>query len=326
MTSTTRKSNFKKHLSYFSDCYINAAQCIEFSSVIKLLRSENQELSLSPRTAIMISIAHLALAFGILGNIVSFLVYLAPLPTFYRIYRKKSTEGFQSIPYAVALFSSMLLLYYGFLKQNGLMLITINSIGSFMETIYLIFFLTYATKEAKVYTTKVVILFNIGAYGAIVFSTFVFVSGHPRLALVGWICAVFSVCVFAAPLSIMRQVIRTKSVEFMPFSLSFFLTLCAIIWFFYGFLIKDYYIAMPNILGFAFGIAQMLLYSIYKSNKNQVLPEVDKLQDLTSVIVIGLSGALESSTEPDKAEDAMVDEKDGGMASNKTSEPNEANV
>ncbi|KAK3004150.1 hypothetical protein RJ639_019046, partial [Escallonia herrerae] len=292
--------------------------------------SENQELSLSPRMASLISIAHLAFAFGILGNIVSFLVYLAPLPTFYRIYKKKSTEGFQSIPYAVALFSSMLLLYYGFLKPNGLMLITINSIGSVMETIYLIFFLTFATKEAKEYTTKVVILFNIGAYGGIVFSTFAFVSGHPRLTLVGWICAVFSVCVFAAPLSIMvhklRQVIRTKSVEFMPFSLSFFLTLCAIIWFFYGFLIKDYYIAMPNILGFAFGIAQMLLYSIYKSNKNQVLPEVDKFQDLTSVIVIGLSGALESSTEPDKVEDAAVDEEDGGMAPNKTSEPTGANV
>lgn len=43
---------------------------------------------------------------------------------------------------------------------------------------------------------------------------------------------------------VQRKVIKTKSVEFMPFMLSFFLTLCAIMWFFYGFLIRDYYIAV----------------------------------------------------------------------------------
>ncbi|KAG6640001.1 hypothetical protein CIPAW_10G141200 [Carya illinoinensis] len=49
-----------------------------------------------------------AFAFGLLGNIVSFMVYLAPLPTFYQIYKKKSIESFQSVPYVVALFSSKL--------------------------------------------------------------------------------------------------------------------------------------------------------------------------------------------------------------------------
>ncbi|XP_057484708.1 bidirectional sugar transporter NEC1-like [Actinidia eriantha] len=240
----------------------------------------------------ILTAAHMACAFGILGNIVSFLVYLAPLPTFYRICKKKSTEGFQSIPYAVALFSAMLLLYYGFLKKNGLMIITINTIGCAIEATYLILFMLYATKEAKIYTTKLLIFFNVIVYGLIILCTSLFSNGKLRVTIVGWICAVFSVCVFAAPLSIMRLVIRTKSVEYMPFALSFFLTLCAIMWFFYGFLIKDFYIATPNILGFAFGIAQMVLYMIYKDYKKQVIPEV-KIQDLGTTVIINLSTTIE---------------------------------
>ncbi|XP_074314787.1 bidirectional sugar transporter NEC1-like [Silene latifolia] len=239
----------------------------------------------------------LVFIFGILGNVVSFGVYLAPLPTFWRVFKKKSTEGFQSIPYSVALFSAMLLLYYAFIKEyDGTMIITINSIGVAIEGFYLTVYLIYAPKKAKVYTAKLLGLFNVGFLGLIVISTMWFVRGGDehrwlskggmRETVIGWICAVFSVCVFAAPLSVMRMVIRTKSVEFMPFWLSFSLTLCAVMWFFYGFLIKDFYIALPNILGFAFGITQMILYIIYKDSskkKNIGIKEdnnITKLEDL----------------------------------------------
>lgn len=216
------------------------------------------------------------------------------MPTFYRIYKKKSTEGFQSVPYSVALFSCMLLLYYGYLKtENGMMIITINSIGCVIETIYIVLFLIYATKESLMSTVKLLAFFNILSYGLIVVTTlFATKNGPERVAVVGWICAVFSVCVFAAPLSIMRLVIKTKSVEYMPFSLSFFLTLCAVMWFFYGLLIKDYYVATPNVLGFVFGIAQMILYMIYKDQKKQVKP-MEQPKDEPAPTVVDLGAILE---------------------------------
>ncbi|XP_039156190.1 bidirectional sugar transporter N3-like [Eucalyptus grandis] len=88
--------------------------------------------------------------FGILGNIVSLFVFFAPVPTFYRIYKEKSTEGFQSIPYLVALFSSMLWLYYAFLKGHSFLLITINSFGCVIEMVYIAIYIAYALRAARV--------------------------------------------------------------------------------------------------------------------------------------------------------------------------------
>lgn len=222
---------------------------------------------------------HFSTIFGLLGNVLSFLVYLSPSPTFYKIIKRKSTDGFQSLPYSVALFSAMLSLYYGFLKTNAFMLITINSIGCLVESIYLILFMVYATPIARTYTTKLLLFFNFGASGLILMSTLVFSKESQRTTIIGWISAVFSVGVFAAPLSVMRMVIRTKSVQYMPFPLSFFLTLCAIFWFLYGFSLMDYFIATPNILGFTLGLIQMILYTIYSCRKNESLPEINKPQD-----------------------------------------------
>ena len=71
-------------------------------------------------------------------------------PTFYKIYKRKSSEGYQSIPYSVALFSAMLYLYYAYLKKHVLLLITINSFGCVMELGFLTIFMVYATHESKV--------------------------------------------------------------------------------------------------------------------------------------------------------------------------------
>ena len=71
-------------------------------------------------------------------------------PTFWTIYKKKTAEGFQSIPYLVALMSAMLLLYYGALKTNAILLISINSFGCFIELVYIALYLFYAPKREKV--------------------------------------------------------------------------------------------------------------------------------------------------------------------------------
>ena len=215
----------------------------------------------------------LAVVFGILGNIISVLVFLAPVPTFCRIYKKKSTESFQSLPYQVALFSCMLWLYYALIKKGAFLLITINAFGCVVETIYISMFLAYASKNSRMSAMKLFISMNLGLFSFILILTHFLLKSSIRIQVLGWICVAISVSVFAAPLNIMARVVRTKSVEFMPFTLSFFLTLSAVMWFAYGLFIKDLCVALPNVLGFILGMLQMLLYAIYRHSEKVNIEE-----------------------------------------------------
>lgn len=225
--------------------------------------------------------------------------FLAPLPTFVRICRKKSSEGFHSVPYVMSLFSCMLWIYYATLKGNAYLLITINSVGCLVETIYIVLFMAYASKNTRILTLKLFLLLNFGGIVSILLLTIFLAKGSTRVKIVGWFCVALAVSVFAAPLSIMRMVVRTKSVEFMPFTLSLFLTLGAVTWLFYGALLKDLYIMLPNILGIIFGAAQMVLFVIYKYSKR--VAEEQKQQDEEPSTVINstpnrLSATILSST------------------------------
>ncbi|XP_059302056.1 bidirectional sugar transporter SWEET12-like, partial [Lycium ferocissimum] len=143
----------------------------------------------------------------------------------------------------------------------------------------------FLTLQGHVQTIKVFLLLVVGGYGAILLVGQFLFQGVLRAKIVGWICTVYSVCTYVAPLCIVRKVIKTKSVEYMPFLLSLFLTLGAVMWFFYGFLIKDPVIYSPNILGFIFGILQMVLYAIYNKKEKNIVKE-QKLPELLQNHVI----------------------------------------
>ncbi|KAK3136568.1 hypothetical protein QOZ80_5BG0438680 [Eleusine coracana subsp. coracana] len=255
-----------------------------------------------------LSLQHpLAFTFGLLGNIISFTTFLAPIPTFYRIYKSKSTEGFQSVPYVVALFSAMLWIFYALIKTGEDLLITINAAGIVIESIYIIMYFVYAPKKAKLFTAKIMLGLNVGFFGLILLVTLLLFKGDKRVVVLGWICVAFSVSVFVAPLSIIKRVIQTRSVEYMPFSLSLSLTLSAVVWFLYGLFIKDKYVALPNVLGFTFGVVQMALYMFYM-NKTPVLPEgkqagkdASRMEEHVVVNIAKLSPAL-----PDKSSEMAV--------------------
>lgn len=58
----------------------------------------------------------------------------------------------------------------------------------------------------QIFTSKLLMLLNIGVFGLILLLTQLLAKGPRRVRVLGWVCVAFSVSVFAAPLSIMVRI------------------------------------------------------------------------------------------------------------------------
>ncbi|KAL3504342.1 hypothetical protein ACH5RR_034183 [Cinchona calisaya] len=184
---------------------------------------------------------------------------------------KRSTEQFSGIPYVMALLNCLLYTWYGlpFVSPNNILVSIINGTGAAIESIYVLIFLIFAPKKEK---AKIfgLLVFILSIFSAVALVSMLALHGNKRKLLCGFAGTIFSIVMYAAPLSVMRLVIKTKSVEYMPFFLSLFVFLCGTSWFIYGLIGKDPFLAVPNGFGTGLGAMQLILYAIYRKNKGGV--------------------------------------------------------
>uniref|UniRef100_A0A7N0UU63 Bidirectional sugar transporter SWEET n=1 Tax=Kalanchoe fedtschenkoi TaxID=63787 RepID=A0A7N0UU63_KALFE len=97
--------------------------------------------------------------FGIFGNATALFLFLAPLITFKRVVRSKSTEQFSGIPYVMTLLNCLLSAWYGlpFVSKDNLLVSTINGTGAAIEAVYVLIFLIYAPRKERL---KILSLFT----------------------------------------------------------------------------------------------------------------------------------------------------------------------
>ncbi|KAK9084258.1 hypothetical protein Scep_030729 [Stephania cephalantha] len=209
----------------------------------------------------------LSIIVGVIGNIISVLMFLSPTGTFWRIFQRKSTEDFDSLPYICTFLNSSLWTYYGIIKPGAILVATVNSFGVLVETIFIVMFLIYAPAKMKARTGILVSIIDVGILAAALLVTQLFMKDDVRIDIVGFLGAGLNIIMYGSPLGIMKTVVTTKSVEFMPFFLSLFMFLNGGVWTFYAYLVKDIILGIPNGTGFLLGTAQLLLYAIYRDKK-----------------------------------------------------------
>ncbi|KAK7266127.1 hypothetical protein RIF29_18767 [Crotalaria pallida] len=209
---------------------------------------------------------------GIIGNVISFGLFFSPLPTFWKIIKKKDVEEFKPDPYLATVLNCAFWVFYGlpFVHPNSLLVVTINCVGLVFEFAYLTIFFIYATNKGR---RKVLfwLLMEAIFFAVIVLVTMLALHGtHKRSLVVGVICDVFNVMMYASPLTIMAKVIKTKSVKYMPFWLSLANFLNGVCWTTYALIHPfDIYVLISNSIGACSGIVQLILYACYFRNKGE---------------------------------------------------------
>ncbi|KAF5460862.1 hypothetical protein F2P56_020703 [Juglans regia] len=203
-------------------------------------------------------------AAGVAGNLFAIGLFVSPIPTFRRILRNQSTEQFSGLPYVYALLNCLLCTWYGtpLISSNNILVMTVNSAGAVFQLIYIILFITYAEKGRKV-RMLVLLLGVFGLLAIVVAGSLQILDRTMRWIFVGLLSGASLISMFASPLFIINLVIRTKSVEFMPFYLSLSTFLMSTCFFLYGLFNDDVFIYVPNGIGTILGIVQLVLYFFY---------------------------------------------------------------
>ncbi|KAE8675559.1 Bidirectional sugar transporter SWEET6b [Hibiscus syriacus] len=179
-------------------------------------------------------------------------------------------QDFKPDPYLATMMNCMMWVFYGLpmVHPDSLLIITINSIGLVIESIYIVFFFIYSDNKKRRKIMLCIMIEAIFMAAVIVITLIVFNNTKKRTMFVGTLAVIFNIGMYISPLTVMGMVIKTKSVKYMPFTLSLFNVLCGIVWMVYALLKFDINVLVPNVMGCLSGMMQLIIYAwFYKTTR-----------------------------------------------------------
>ncbi|KGN64303.1 bidirectional sugar transporter SWEET5 [Cucumis sativus] len=207
---------------------------------------------------------------GIIGNVISFGLFMSPIPTFVKIIKHKAVEDFKPDPYLATILNCAMWVFYGmpFVHPDSILVVTINGIGFFIEAVYVSIFFIYSPWAKKKKMMVILLIETIFFAVVVVITLLVFHTTTTRTYFVGILCIIFNIGMYTSPLTVMRLVIKTRSVKYMPFTLSLANFCNGIVWAIYAILKFDPNVLIPNSLGALSGLIQLILYATYYKTTN----------------------------------------------------------
>ncbi|KAF9602485.1 hypothetical protein IFM89_028499 [Coptis chinensis] len=239
----------------------------------------------------MVSADAIRTVVGIVGNIIALSLFLSPVPTFTQIWKKGSVEQFSPAPYLATLLNCLFWVLYGLpmVHPHSMLVLTINGTGLVIELAYVLLFILNSDgkKRLRVLVILVAEFIFVGIVALLVIN--LAHTYEQRSLIVGCICVVFGTGMYVAPLAVMKLVITTRSVEYMPFFLSFASFANGICWTTYALIKFDLFITIPNSIGTVLALAQLILYAtFYKSTQRQLAERKRKGElGMAEVVVVG---------------------------------------
>jgi len=171
----------------------------------------------------------------------------------------RSVGSLPLLPYTSMVANCLLWLLYGLAKQD-IRIWGTNAFGLCCATLYCIVHMQYSPRLPP--TVRNGYIMTLGGIA------FVYLSPLDHATVFGNTAVLFSVLMFGSPLAALQTVLKTKSARSIPLPFTLATLLNCILWSIVGWMdMKDANIYLPNLLGLAFGIAQVVLKLMYKDGK-----------------------------------------------------------
>jgi len=213
--------------------------------------------------------------FGWVGTAAAWLLFLVPLQVMWQVRKARSVLQYSAVPYVMSLLNCGLWAIYAYPKITPCKtqpLVT-NAVGAVLETAYILFFIAYGGPRTgalvRQFLAAVVTIAGVAVFAIVAAPQVEAIKPFPTddlsktTTVLGLVSSAFNIGMYAAPLSIMATVVRSKSVEFMPLPLTLAVGICSGCWFGFAWHVMDWFILIPNLIGLALCAAQITLYSCY---------------------------------------------------------------
>ncbi|XP_033354239.1 sugar transporter SWEET1-like [Bombus vosnesenskii] len=187
------------------------------------------------------------------------------------IYQKGSSKGFDPMPFLGGIGMCILMLQYAWIVRDPAM-INVNVFGLLTNTAYMAVYYYYSphTKDTRALIGKV------AAFVA-AFLAYAQVEDPEKLEFrFGLIVTGLFFLLIASPLLHIREIIRTKNTDILPFPLIFMGTIVISLWLLYGIIINNVFIIFQNSVGFVLSVAQLSLFVIYPSKSKDKASSQEK--------------------------------------------------
>ena len=205
--------------------------------------------------------------FGWAGTIIATYFYLAPVVPFMQVLTNKL--NYKDSPGVLLIMSFMnciLWADYGLVK-NDFMVYFANGIGGTITLVWITIFLIFLGKK----NFLLAIGYNFGLVVVIILLMIIFFIIDYNIT--GYLAMIFNVLMYAAPGEKIYRVITTKDYKLIPIFSTMGGFACSLCWLMYGIYQKDWKLYLPNALGLAFAILQIVIYLIYYLKSKEKNPD-----------------------------------------------------
>ena len=205
--------------------------------------------------------------FGWAGTIIATYFYLAPVVPFMQVLTNKL--NYKDSPGVLLIMSFMnciLWADYGLVK-NDFMVYFANGIGGTITLVWITIYLIFLGKK----NLLLAVGYNCGLIAVIVLIMIIFFIIDYNIT--GYCAMIFNVLMYAAPGEKIYRVITTKDYKLIPIFSTMGGFACSLCWLMYGIYQKDWKLYVPNALGLAFAILQIVIYLIYYLKSKEKNPD-----------------------------------------------------